>query len=63
MKSYIKLFVFALFTVLSSSIYAQSDSTSTFEVAGNCGMCKKRIEKAATLSGVESAIWNVENHG
>ena len=62
MKSYIKLFVLALFTVLSSSIYAQSDSTSTFEVAGNCGMCKKRIEKAATLSGVESAIWNVENH-
>jgi outer membrane receptor for ferrienterochelin and colicins len=62
MKNYIKLLLLALFTLLSSSIYAQSDSTSTFEVAGNCGMCKKRIEKAASLSGVESAIWNIENH-
>lgn len=33
----------------------------TFKVNGNCGMCKKRIEKAAySVKGVKSAIWNAE---
>ena len=62
MKPYLKIFLFALFTVLSFSIYAQTDSTATFEVAGNCGMCKDRIEKAAKLPGVESASWNTQDH-
>ena len=31
-----------------------------FEVFGNCGMCKKRIEKAAlTVDGVKSADWDI----
>lgn len=39
----------------------QTDST-TFKVYGKCGMCKKRIEKAALeLEGVESAIWNIDS--
>ncbi len=37
--------------------YAQSDSTITFDVAGNCGMCKQRIEKASKLPGVKQADW------
>ena len=33
----------------------------TFGVRGNCGMCKKTIEKAAkTVDGVTAANWNVE---
>ena len=33
----------------------------TFGVRGNCGMCKKTIEKAANnVVGVTSANWNVE---
>ncbi|MDO4229684.1 MAG: cation transporter [Capnocytophaga sp.] len=33
-----------------------------FAVAGNCEMCKKRIEKAAySVKGVKSANWNVES--
>ena len=33
----------------------------TFGVRGNCGMCKKTIEKAANnVAGVTNANWNVE---
>ncbi|HET8809708.1 MAG TPA: cation transporter [Flavobacteriaceae bacterium] len=36
--------------------------TKTFEVAGECGMCKKRIETAAKgISGVSKASWKVES--
>ncbi|MCS7074703.1 MAG: cation transporter, partial [Bacteroidia bacterium] len=35
--------------------------TVTFEVRGNCDMCKKRIESTLKLvPGVVSANWNVE---
>jgi hypothetical protein len=30
-----------------------------FKVYGNCGMCEKRIEKAAKVEGVIKALWNV----
>lgn len=39
-------------------VQAQTDSTRTLTVAGNCAMCKKRIETAAKMHGVETAIWN-----
>src|SRR5690606_41105676 len=33
----------------------------SFGVRGNCGMCKKTIEKAAnSVDGVASAIWDVD---
>ena len=33
--------------------------TEKFKVYGNCGMCEKRIEKAATgVDGVSKADWN-----
>jgi outer membrane receptor for ferrienterochelin and colicins len=35
---------------------------TTFEVNGVCGMCEERIEKAAKVSGVSSAEWNVDSH-
>lgn len=34
--------------------------TTTFEVGGNCEMCKKRIEKAAQGKGVAKADWDVD---
>ena len=35
--------------------------TETFEVWGNCGMCKKTIEKAAnSVKGVGTAVWDVD---
>lgn len=53
------LIVLMLF-VLSSAM-AQNKKTEQMEVAGNCGMCKTRIENAAkSLEGVSSAEWNKE---
>lgn len=37
------------------------EKTEKFEVKGNCGMCEKRIEKAAlSVEGVSKADWNKE---
>ncbi|PHR48015.1 MAG: ATPase [Fluviicola sp.] len=49
------------YTHISSS--AQEDlKTEKFKVYGNCGMCKKRIEKAAlSVNGVKSANWDIES--
>jgi hypothetical protein len=32
--------------------------TETFNVSGNCGMCKKTIETAAKIKGVKNAQWS-----
>ncbi|MGL2987229.1 heavy-metal-associated domain-containing protein [Flavobacterium sp. RSSA_27] len=33
------------------------------EVNGNCGMCQKRIQKAAlSVEGVKSATWDIDSH-
>ena len=38
-----------------------ADKTEKFEVKGNCGMCEKRIEKAAlSVDGVLAADWDKE---
>ncbi len=52
----------ALIMGLSSiSLFAKSDNTEKFEIAGNCGLCEARIEKAAkSVDGVSSADWNKE---
>ena len=39
---------------------APAAQTETFQVLGNCGMCKRTIEKAATQAGATSAGWDVE---
>jgi len=52
--------------ILSASISAQdhsqhkmaTDKTESFKVAGNCSMCKDRIEKAAKVEGVSKADWD-----
>ncbi|HVI48761.1 MAG TPA: heavy-metal-associated domain-containing protein [Chitinophaga sp.] len=51
--------IFFLSAILAGAVqvFAQSD-TRTFKVYGNCNMCKKRIEKAATVDGVSKADWN-----
>ncbi|QBQ42395.1 TonB-dependent receptor [Sphingobacterium psychroaquaticum] len=45
---------------LYSTTFAQKATSITFDVAGNCGMCKQRIEKAAKVKGVSEATWNAE---
>jgi hypothetical protein len=46
-----------LFTFFSTTINAQTKS-ATFKVAGECGMCKKKIETAAKTAGASYASWN-----
>lgn len=47
-------------TIAFSVTQAQETKVDSFKVWGNCGMCKKTIEKAATSDAVSSAVWNRE---
>jgi copper chaperone CopZ len=45
-----------------AAVYAQPEKKEEFKVAGNCGMCKNRIEKAAkSVGGVSFANWDQES--
>lgn len=35
---------------------------ATFKAAGNCGMCKTRIEKSLTIEGVTGVRWDKRTH-
>jgi len=54
----LSLFLSAFYADASPLI---TDSTATLHVAGNCAMCKKRIETASlSNSHVKSAVWQAE---
>lgn len=50
----------ALITLTSCSATIKNAVTEQYHVAGNCGMCKATIEKAATEKGVSRAEWNTD---
>ena len=59
----IKLFALLLCaTVFSFGANAETKpaatKTETIKVAGKCGMCESRIEKAAKVDGVSKAKWD-----
>lgn len=62
----IKLFLAIILSVaLGTSAVAQTPAkskavvkTEVFNVGGKCSMCKTRIEKAATVTGVSKAVWD-----
>ena len=39
---------------------AKGITTTTLNVSGNCGMCKRRIEEACVLKGVKAAKWDAK---
>lgn len=51
-----------LFVTALNVSFAQSkkEETTTVKVWGNCGMCKKLIEKTALANGATVANWNTE---
>lgn len=58
MKTF-KAFFCALFIVACSSVsFAQTTQSDTLDVAGVCGMCKKKIETAAKSAGAAFASWS-----
>ena len=53
----------ALMLVGLSAEAQKKNAKVSIEVDGICGMCKKRIEKAALQTkGVKFATWNIESH-
>lgn len=56
---FLLLVIFSIVGV--SGVFAQDVKTASFRVSGNCNMCKKRIEKAALIDGVNKCDWNVQS--
>jgi periplasmic mercuric ion binding protein len=54
-------FIFSLILLSIAFVGFAQTKESTFKVAGECGMCKKKIEKAAKGAGASYAVWNSEN--
>ena len=54
----IRILIIAILSTVSVNLFAQSVKTDTISVNGNCGMCKKTIEKAAKGDGGSAAVWN-----
>jgi hypothetical protein len=55
----IKLFGLLLFSIFSFQFAgAQTTKTETIAVNGNCGSCKKKIEKSALAAGAATANWD-----
>lgn len=52
--------IITLVLLLRIAGYAQHTEKLTIKVAGNCGLCEKRIEKAALKRGVKMAEWEKE---
>jgi hypothetical protein len=60
MKTFKTAFFSLLFIVISCVGLAQT-KTETFKVAGECGMCKKKIESSAKTAGATYASWSTES--
>lgn len=71
MKNIVSILSFIAILICSNSVSAQTVKstqkstpvvTETLKVSGVCGMCKKRIEKAAFgVKGIESAKWTAKD--
>ncbi len=46
-----------MMSCLTTASFSQATKES-FKVSGECGMCKKKIEKAAKEAGATYALWN-----
>lgn len=58
MKS-LKLYSILFFSVFAFQFsFGQASQTETITVNGNCGMCKKNIEKSALDAGATAATWD-----
>ena len=62
MKSLI-LFLSILFGCSSINVLSAQTQVKneTIKVWGNCGSCKKHIEKAAKTAGAKTAVWNEDS--
>lgn len=61
------LMMLVIFLTITTAANAQEKKNKNakhdVEINGNCEDCKKRIEKAAySVSGVKSAVWDIDSH-
>ncbi|WP_298713535.1 heavy-metal-associated domain-containing protein [Chitinophaga sp.] len=61
MKKILSFIALPMSVFFAGKASAQSLKTDSFTVSGNCNMCKKRIEKAALVPGVSTAVWDVKS--
>lgn len=54
----ITLITLATFILMTSCNAVNNPKTTTHKVYGNCGMCKKTIEKAITVKKIAKGDWN-----
>lgn len=59
MKTLKTVFFSLLFISIAATGFAQT-KTSTIKVAGECGMCKKKIESTAKTAGATYASWSAD---
>lgn len=57
-QSIVLTFLFVLFAAVTANAQKKEVVKDSFKVWGECGMCKKTIEKAAKDSGATAANWN-----
>jgi copper chaperone CopZ len=63
MKYLLSLFMtIFLFSLSNAQTKISNPTIDSVTVYGNCGMCKKTIEKAANKTGVVSASWDTETN-
>jgi len=61
MKTRVLSLILVMVLFGSQAIFAQKTKTEKFDVSGKCGMCEKRIEKAAlSVKGVSKADWDLK---
>jgi len=56
----LKIFFVAAICISTVAAYAQKTRTESFKVGGECGTCKKKIEKAAKEAGATYAAWDMQ---
>ncbi len=59
MKS-LRIFSLAYLMMAFATVSLAQTKTETFNVSGNCGMCKAKIEKSAKVAGATEANWDKE---
>jgi hypothetical protein len=55
---FLLLSVFCIEVAMAQSASTETLQNTQFKVLGNCGMCKKTIEKAALGAGATTANWD-----
>ena len=57
----LKIFITSFIFLAIAQVSLAQAKTEKFKVAGECGMCKNKIEKAAKEAGATYALWNTDS--